>query len=539
MPVPAIRSSQQQQIALATMLAHGKPLPPPPPPSHDQLVDAIFRAGAVEDVAINGRTLRLTVAANTPDSRCLSMARLLHGYDADITTIVLSRAGGRELRCATPSAPEKSFRDAVFLGDDPIALDTPNVAVINAAPIPPAQAIAQIRADAMRQKLNIEAVAINGARITLYYHNSQYFAEADALQRLTALLMRDAPPEIEHFQLIAVANGVPQKAFDVLRAPQERKAAQSGAPDLFAPDAETITSDAPMQNPILSAAGHKTYPRISWAILPQFRQQLFDPKNPFAVQFLAGLGTQIDLRPGFSINAEVEANLYDNFDVTRASNSVLPHVRSDFVEYFTKGKDGIGDLELDYRFRLSPEVYAVARGGYLESMFAGVGGEILWRPENQRWAVGIDGYQVWQRAFDRLFGLQKYSQATGHVSIYYASPWYNLDFAVHAGQYLAGDRGLTIEVTRRFETGVEIGAFITKTNVSAADFGEGSFDKGILIRIPLDWGLPINSQTQLNMDLRPIQRDGGQRLLGDMQLFEETRRTSTAEMLNVTGSASH
>ena len=38
----------------------------------------------------------------------------------------------------------------------------------------------------------------------------------------------------------------------------------------------------------------------------------------------------------------------------------------------------------------------------------------------------------------------------------------------------------------RFSTGVEIGAFVTKTNVSAAQFGEGSFDKGIIIRIPLE-----------------------------------------------------
>ena len=76
---------------------------------------------------------------------------------------------------------------------------------------------------------------------------------------------------------------------------------------------------------------------------------------------------------------EAEANIYDNFNTDRPSDSLLPHVRSDFVKYFTEGKNGIGQLEGDYRFRLAPDVYAIARAGYLESMFAGGGGEVLWR----------------------------------------------------------------------------------------------------------------------------------------------------------------
>jgi hypothetical protein len=159
-------------------------------------------------------------------------------------------------------------------------------------------------------------------------------------------------------------------------------------------------------------------------------------------------------------------------------------------------------------------------------MFAGAGGEILWRPEGQRWALGADAYEVWQRGFDRLLDLQNYRTFTGHISLYYAAPWQNLNFMISAGQYLAGDRGLTFQVTRRFSTGVEIGAFFTKTNISAEQFGEGSFDKGIIIRIPLGWALPIETQGQWGIDLRPIQRDGGQRMLGDEILFEETRRTA-------------
>jgi hypothetical protein len=76
---------------------------------------------------------------------------------------------------------------------------------------------------------------------------------------------------------------------------------------------------------------------------------------------------------------------------------------------------------------------------------------------------------------------------------------------------------------------VEVGAFFTKTNVSSERFGEGSFDKGLIIRIPLGWIAPIDTQNMVALDLRPVQRDGGQALLGDATLFEETRRTSESE----------
>jgi len=257
---------------------------------------------------------------------------------------------------------------------------------------------------------------------------------------------------------------------------------------------------------------------------------LFDPADPFAVQLAAVASGSVALWPGLSINGEAETSLFDNFNLERQSNSSLPHVRSDFLKYFARGKTGIGELDTQYRFRVNPDIFAIVKAGYLEGMFAGGGGEILWRPEKQRWALGADAYEVWQRGFDRLFSLQNYHVFTGHVSLYYASPWYDLNFAISAGQYLAGDRGLTFQVTRRFATGVEIGAFFTKTNVSSEQFGEGSFDKGIVIRIPLGWTLPIETQGVWGMDLRPIQRDGGQRLLGDAVLYDETQRSSESEV---------
>jgi hypothetical protein len=495
------------------------------------VLDELWRAGA-EDVSIQGRTLTLTIAKGDPRAACAAAAPLAGNNRLELDAVTVLRAGMAPTRC---SIPHTLVGNARITGNDfifPTLVPHPASLITIDAAMPPqpsdAEAMARIRADAQAQLLNIEALSLGDSEALVYYNNVRYSHEADAIDRLLRILMADAPSRIEKFRLIPVMGSVPMNEFDILRGPTERSVAQTETYDLFGNGNDM--RPAPLNNPVLRAGERGTYPRFVWGLFPQFRQELFDPVNPFAVQFLGGIQAAVELLPGLSLAAEAEASIWDNFNVDRPPGSALPHVRSDFLTYFTKGKNGIGDLEADYRFRLSPEIFAIARAGYLESMFAGVGGEVLWRPQGQRWALGIDLYGVKKRNFDRLLGLQDYKVFTGHISAYYASPWYGLNFAVHAGQYLAGDRGFTVEVTRRFSTGVEIGAFFTRTNVSAEQFGEGSFDKGIMIRIPLDWSLPINTQGQFNMDLRPVQRDGGQRLMNDTLLFEETRRTSLDEI---------
>ena len=44
------------------------------------------------------------------------------------------------------------------------------------------------------------------------------------------------------------------------------------------------------------------------------------------------------------------------------------------------------------------------------------------------------------------------------------------------------------------------------------EFGEGSFDKGIFITIPFNWMLPFESRSEYSAIIRPLTRDGGQRL---------------------------
>jgi hypothetical protein len=517
-------SAEAQAARRATMLSMRR----------NAVVDKLFVAiPDLQDANLQGRTLVVTVARGNLFVQCQAAALTLQGGDVGLDSVtVRSTAGGQTARCAPPLTAASYRAEAAPTIGVPLMLAASSPMLIDATrvmntPANRGAAARRIRAAATAQRLYVYVVTLQDSQAVIYYTNNNYFSEAEAASRLFRILMKEAPPEIERFRVIAMVGDVPQREFDALRSPMER--AYSNFANYSALDEGISMQPASPSDPVLKAGTRGSYPRFSWNFSPQVRQSLFDPYKPVAFQLVGRASANLELFPGFSVSGEAETMLFDKLP-NRVNDSVLPHVRTDFEQYMIKGRTGIGNLEVDYRFKPMRDVTGIVRAGYLESMFGGVGGQLLWRPEGQRWALGVDLYEVWQRKFDRLFGFQNYHVMTGHASLYYQSPWYDLDFAAHVGRYLAGDTGATFQVTRRFTTGVEVGAFATFTNVSAARFGEGSFDKGIIIRIPLGWITPVTSQVELVEEIRPVQRDGGQRLAADDLLFEETRRTSYGEI---------
>ena len=246
------------------------------------------------------------------------------------------------------------------------------------------------------------------------------------------------------------------------------------------------------------------------------RFQLFDPDDPARYQIYADLFAEYSLSSHWAIRASLALNLENNFDesVRQESDSVLPKVRSDIVKYLNEGESGLEKLIVEGRNTYGRSIHYRAFAGVLEEMFSGVGGEILYWPSKSRLAFGASLAYAKQRDFDRSLKHLDYDVITGHVSAYWATPFDNYDVAVHAGRYLAKDTGATLEVRRTFRNGWQVGVWATLTDVPFEDFGEGSFDKGMYFQLPLDAIFGGATRSKLGTRIRPIQRDGGQRLEG-------------------------
>ena len=373
------------------------------------------------------------------------------------------------------------------------------------------------------QKLAFFGAGVEGDKIVVLIENARYRRDAEAIARAARILSAVAPTRIEYFEITLLRAGQPLTTVTLPRTEIDKLARRDSSPaELF--QASEISPGALVP---LDHLQPDLFPQLGGSVFPVFRQSLFDPDHPVYVQFGVGATEGLRLTRGWFVEGTLVASLYDNFnEIRRQANSVLPHVRSDIANYLKKGKIGLENFSTSYFFKLAPEIYGRASAGYLEQMFAGVGGELLYRPFGQRWAIGADLWTVRQRDYHVLFDLRHYQTLTGHLTAYYEFPWHDVRLAVSAGQYLAGDKGLTFALSRRFSTGVEVGAWFTITNVSASRFGEGSFDKGIRIVIPFDWVAPFATQSGYDLSLRPIQRDGGQRLNGDTILYGLTDSSS-------------
>jgi len=374
-------------------------------------------------------------------------------------------------------------------------------------------------------ELELEALAVSPDAAELRFRNHRYDAPAQAAGRAARAMARVLPASVETFRIVPVTGGIPGTAVTLRRSDLE---ALEHAPDAGARMRALAGFSDPGPLPGAAVRPEGLYPRLSWGLGPFFRNSLFDPDNPFRFETGIRLRGKLEVTQGLELEGSVVKRVYGNLDEnTRFSNSVLPRVRTDFPRFDRQGDPVIERLTLAHEGRVGPDLYARGIGGYLERMFAGVAGEVLWKPAAGPLALGLEVAYARKRDFDILFDVQDFDVVTGHASAYYSFRDGVLEdyvARIDAGRFLARDWGATIALEREFANGWKVGAFATFTDVSSEEFGEGSFDKGISIRIPLSWFTGRPSQSTLGTTLRPIQRDGVARLLVPGRLFEKLHR---------------
>ena len=105
------------------------------------------------------------------------------------------------------------------------------------------------------------------------------------------------------------------------------------------------------------------------------------------------------------------------------------------------------------------------------------------------------------------------------MTFFYELPFYNLLFKTSYGKYLAQDKGYTIDLSRRYNNGVEIGARVALTDATAYEYGEGSFGKWIYGSIPMDIVSRNTTRDKTFLEWAPLTRDGGVKLKTGKDLY--------------------
>ena len=359
--------------------------------------------------------------------------------------------------------------------------------------------------------LELQSHRLTGDAAEVRFFNRTYESQAQAIGRAARALTHAMPPSVRRFTLVPVnAAGQAGAAVTLARADVEAiENRPNGATEILA--AARIDDAASLPGGREAAAG--LYPDLDWSLGPYAAVTTFEPESPVRLDVGLRLSARWEPRPGVVLSGVLRQPVAGNRDESDRTGTVsaLPQVRTLSPEFARTDTLHVARLTADYLFRPGPSLYGRLTGGLLETQYGGVSAELLWKPALGPLALGVEVNRVRQRDFDMRFGFRDLDATTAFASAYYDHRG-GYTSRLDVGRYLAGDVGATYSLTRRFGNGWEVGAFATKTDASAEAFGEGSFDKGLTLRVPLGALTGQSSREARGLTVRPIQRDGGARV---------------------------
>ena len=369
--------------------------------------------------------------------------------------------------------------------------------------------------------LRLEALDLTPAgaptRAVVRITNLRHEAPARALGRTARILTAVLPPSVEEFVLVPAVRGMGVSAVTLARSDIEAlEHAPDGARALRARATITDAAQAWLV-PGLLAPQPTDVPRLGWSLLPYVAPTIMDPSSPIRLETGLRAEARLALASNLLVSGSMTQRVAGNLDATtmalracRNDGFCYERVRSEAPVYVSD-TPVLERLTVEHFARPGPQLYGRLSAGWLERMYAGASAEVLWMPAGGPLALGAEVNRVRRRAPASLGGLTGYEVTTGHLSAY-------LDLGggyqgqLDVGQYLAGDRGATLTVSREFASGWRLGAYATLTDMPFSAFGEGSFDKGIVLTIPVTWFDGQPSRARNTQTLRSLQRDGGARL---------------------------
>jgi len=355
-------------------------------------------------------------------------------------------------------------------------------------------------------------VIFNGNELQAEISQSRFQKTIRGIDLAARILANNSPTNIEKVTVVNLDMGV-----ETLRATIPRQtlvnAVLNGALDEELVEFTTNDSLEPGSSVV---DNDYLYPHFYWSIKPYLSGTLQHPEKFYFWQVQAMARGVVSVKKGLYLTGEYSIDIYNNYKEGydyHWPDGELHHVRQNRRLYLREGENGMNRLAVDYLVDLHPNVKGKVTAGYLEMMYGGVGGEVIYMPDHKKWAVGFNTYWVKQRDFNQKFGFQDYDTVTGFLSYYYDMPFYDMRFKIDAGRFLGKDVGVHLDFSRRLKTGARFGAIVAITNCDASCVGEGSFNKWIYFELPMNLWIPTSSTRQKsNYAWTPLTKDAAQKV---------------------------
>ncbi|MES2274341.1 MAG: YjbH domain-containing protein [Chlamydiota bacterium] len=212
--------------------------------------------------------------------------------------------------------------------------------------------------------------------------------------------------------------------------------------------------------------------------------------------------------------------------------SRIINVRTDSIRYNQANSFHVEQAYVQKSWNIGQGWFSRLALGYFEVAYAGISLEALYYPVQFNWAIGFEAATLLKRGYYGLGFQHKIRKLTSEgpiylpftgfqyfLDFYYQYKPYSLDFKISLGQFLARDKGLRLEGSRTFLSGLRAGLWYTLTNAGDVVNNSRYYDKGFFISLPLDFFMNKSSRTRLSYAMSAWLRDCGARGSSGRQLY--------------------
>ncbi len=372
----------------------------------------------------------------------------------------------------------------------------------------------------------------------LHYSRQSIFAEVEIpagtntpkhIGRAIRHISAHSGTDIEEIILTPIHNNLRDNTIKVMRSDVEKALDNSqGSPEEIWKNTEfTVTDKEKTINiPFTPNKGIKS--KTQFLITQENQISLSEEDNGHL--YRSSITGHIKTSPflGFFSNTAFRLNIADNLKHLDSVRPQSNYTTKGNINAFTNERISVENSFIGYSHSLTPSWHTALTAGYLEEQYAGIGGEILYRPFSSRFAIGAEIHHVLRRDPNTALniGLIEGGVTTGHANIWYNIPRHDLTLKASAGRFLATDIGIGLGLEKTFNNGARIDANLAISNYAESDIFGGTTHAyhGISLTLPLGGIRYIPSGSHTKTTIAPFGRNIAQRTNKPFNLYKETEQ---------------
>ena len=282
-------------------------------------------------------------------------------------------------------------------------------------------------------------------------------------ERLLQLLHNSVTPEIQRFEVVLMANGLP-----IRRALFEREEWAAQHNELIAPSLR-LRTQTPMPLRLRSALSDKTAIHSTGSIQLTPGLDAYQSTDDAAWRYAFHLNAQSKWSwgQGLGLQAALQLPLVSTQPVPTAPNlpPLLP-TRTVDTNHWPAGRLRFKTLALTKTRQWSPQWVTQSYVGWLDATRAGVGVATAYRPTRANWSLTTQVNHLVVRPSAQSLSTASAGLTTGLLGASWSRPNQDWSFYGFAGRFLAGDRGYTVGAAKAFPSGIEWSAELTHSRAA-------------------------------------------------------------------------